>query len=128
MKYIFWNVRGIDNPPSKLALQMLLREYKPDFCFISDPWMKFDNFPINWFTRLNLKLFSTNNRQNLSPNLWCFRSPHLNPSVIHSDMQQISFVINDSGIDVGFNVVYASSDYVQQKQLWHSLTVVQNSM
>jgi hypothetical protein len=124
MKHIYWNIRGIANSPSKLALKRFLKVYKPDFCYISEPCMDFDNFPTNWFARLNLKMFAVNKRINMLPNLWCFCSSQLDPTILHIDDQKVSFTVKDSGVDVGFSVVYASTDYIKRRQLWHSLTVV----
>jgi hypothetical protein len=90
--------------------------------------MCYDNFPSNWFARLGFKLFAVNNRFGLLPNIWCFCLLSLDPAIIHNDDQQISFTIKDSNVDVGLSVVYASTNYVKRRQLWHSLTVVQNSM
>jgi hypothetical protein len=118
MKYIFWNVRGIANSPTKLALKRLLIAYKPEFCFISEPWMKFTDFPPNWFSRLNLKQFAVNNRSNLLPNLWCFGSSNIDLVVVHVDDQQVSFTVKENGVDIGISVVYASTNYVKRRQLW----------
>ncbi|KAK2422453.1 hypothetical protein QL285_032985 [Trifolium repens] len=110
MKHIYWNIRGIANSPSKIALKRLLKAYKRDFCYISEPWMNFNNFPSNWFSRLNFKLFAVNKRNDLLPNIWCCCSSHIEPVIIHADDQQISFTVSDSGTEVGFSVVYASTD------------------
>ena len=47
MKCLFWNIRGITNSPSKLALKNLIIANKPDFIFVAEPWMPFDQFPRN---------------------------------------------------------------------------------
>jgi hypothetical protein len=48
--------------------------------------------------------------------------------VVHVDDQQVSFTVKENGVDIGISVVYASTNYVKRRLLWHSLTVVQNSM
>jgi len=70
MKSLFWNARGLTNAPTILALKILLFVNKPEFCFISEPWMEFDSLPRGWFTKLGYKLFALNNRDDLQPNLW----------------------------------------------------------
>jgi hypothetical protein len=45
MKVLYWNIRGIANSSSKLALKRLINLHCPDFVFIAEPWMKFDSFP-----------------------------------------------------------------------------------
>jgi len=69
MKGIYWNIRGFANALSRLALKNLIVNNKPDFVFLSEPWMNIDVTHRNWFTRLNLKLFAVNSRDNLLPNL-----------------------------------------------------------
>jgi hypothetical protein len=85
MKCIFWNIRGLANSPSKLALKRLILKNKPSFVFIAEPWMDVNSFPQTWLRRLNLKVFAVNNRGNLLPNLWCLCLDHLNPEVIDLD-------------------------------------------
>jgi hypothetical protein len=89
--------------------------------------MDLAKFPSNWFNRLSLKVFAVNNRGNLLPNLRCVCSINLDPVVLHCDEQQISFTFRDEGMDFGVSVVYASTDYVKRRFLWHSLSAVHNS-
>jgi hypothetical protein len=124
MKCIFWNVRGLANSPTKLALKRLIVTYKPDFCIIAEPWMYFDKFPKTWLSRLNLKLFAVNNRNNLLPNLWCFCSSHLSPTIVDLDDQQISFTFLFEGKTFGISTVYASTSYIKRRDLWCSLSNV----
>jgi hypothetical protein len=72
-------------------------------------------------------VFAVNNRGSLLPNLWCICSVLLDPVVLHCYEQQVSFTFNDEGKDFGVSVVYASTDYVKRRQLWHSLSAVHNS-
>lgn len=69
MKYIYWNVIGLANPPSRLALQILISLHNLDFVFISEPWMDFEQFPERWITSLQLKMFALNNRPNRLSNI-----------------------------------------------------------
>ncbi|MCI08814.1 hypothetical protein A2U01_0029895, partial [Trifolium medium] len=61
-----------------------------------EPWMNIDNYPANWFSSMNLKVFAVNVRTNLLPNLWCLCSVNLDPVVIHADDQQISLIIKEN--------------------------------
>ena len=45
MKSLFWNVRGLASTPTRLALKRFLDVNKPEFCFISEPWLEFDSLP-----------------------------------------------------------------------------------
>jgi exonuclease III len=49
MKILYWNVRGLANSPTRLALKNLLIAHKPDIVVISEPWMDFDLFPKGLF-------------------------------------------------------------------------------
>jgi len=126
MKYIFWNARGLANSPSRLALKRLILLHMPDFIFISEPWMDFNDFPRNWFTRLHFKLFAVNNRNNLLPNLWCFCNINLNPVVLGVDNQQVSFSLVENGKSFACSAVYASTNYISRRALWNSLSNLQS--
>jgi hypothetical protein len=82
MKLLYWNLRGIANTPTRLALQRLLLLHKPDLLFIAEPWMDFGDFPPSWFRRLGFKLFSFNDRGNLKPNLGAFALLTLTPVLL----------------------------------------------
>lgn len=127
MKAIYWNARGLANTPTKLVLKRMLSEYSPDFCFLSEPWLNMQKFPIRWFNRLNFKLFATNTRHNNDPNLWCLCSKNLDPNVVLVDDQHISFTMKENNVDFGFSVVYASTSYIKRRSLWQSLSHVHNN-
>ena len=126
MKYIFWNVRGLANTPSRLALQRLISQNNPDFVFISEPWMDFNDVPSRWLLNLNVKLFAVNNRVNLLPNIWCLCKNNLNLVLLASDSQQVSFSLIEEGKSFTCSVVYASTIYFTRRQLWNSLSMLQN--
>jgi hypothetical protein len=69
MKLLYWNIRGIANSLSRLALKRLLLQHKPDLLFIAEPWMRYKAFPTTWLYRLGFKIFSFNIRTNNIPNL-----------------------------------------------------------
>jgi len=114
MKYIYWNARGLANPPSRLALQRLITQHKPDFVFISEPWMDVAKFPKRWLSNLHLKMFALNNRPGMIPNIWCFCKVTLNPVIIASEAQHVSFTIIDD------------TNYRTRRLLWNSLTLLQS--
>jgi hypothetical protein len=87
MKGLYWNIRGIANKASKLALRRLISTNKPDFIIISEPWMSFGAFPTNWLQRLDLKLFCVNERDNLLPNIWCICKNSIDPDPLYIDDQ-----------------------------------------
>jgi hypothetical protein len=128
MKCIYWNARGLANNPSRLALKNIITQYHPDFIFISEPWMDFENFPRRWLSSLNLKLFAVNSRINLSPNLWCICKPHFNPHILAIDNQHITFSLTDNNQSFALSVIYASTNYLVRRQLWNSLNTLQSHL
>jgi ABC-type taurine transport system ATPase subunit len=73
------------NSPTSLALKRLILQHKPDFIFVSEPWMSIDALPRRWLSNLQLKAFACNDRNNLLPNLWCICSLSLNSLILASD-------------------------------------------
>jgi exonuclease III len=126
MLALYWNIRGIANTPSRLALQRMINIHKPDLIFISEPKMNYNHFPPNWLHRLGYRIFSFNNRETLIPNLWCICSIHLNPIIIDSDDQQVSFSINLNNSNLYLSAIYASTSYLKRKDLWHKLSLLQS--
>ncbi|XP_058783255.1 uncharacterized protein LOC131657925 [Vicia villosa] len=118
---LFWNIRGIANKASRLALKNLIQNNHPNLVCIAGPWMDFEKFPQRWLHRLDFKDFAFNKRDNLLPNLWCFCKSNLNPNVLEIDDQHISFTLNVSNNIMGFSVVYASTSYVIRRNLWNAL-------
>jgi len=125
---IYWNIRGIANAPSRLALKRLILKHKPDFVFVAEPWMDLVNFPSIWFNRLGLKIFSSNSRENLLPNLWFICAETINPIVINKDDQQVtfSFTLDDNLLIT--STIYASTSYWKRKELWQKLALLQSQM
>jgi exonuclease III len=128
MKCIFWNIRGLANSPSKLALKRLIVKNKPSFVFIAEPWMNVDSFPKSWLRSLNLKVFAVNSRQQLLPNLWCLCAANLVPQVVDFDDQQISFTFDDNGKTMGISAIYASTNHMKRRELWQKLSWIQSTV
>ena len=127
MKCLYWNIRGLANHPSRLALKNLILANKPNFIFISEPWIHFDSFPTNWFHNLNYKPFAFNTRLNNNPNLWCFCLQHFNPTLISSDNQQVSFSFVHNHQPFCISAVYASTNHITRRQLWLNLQTIQTT-
>lgn len=116
MNCLYWNIRGIANSPSRLALKNHITSQRPHFIFIAEPWILFEQFPRNWFQRLHYKIFATNTKHNLIPNLWCLCVDSLNPNLLASDDQQVTFSISENNIHIYISAVYASTNYVHRSQ------------
>jgi len=128
MKSLFWNVRGLANSPSRLALKRFLCVNKPDFCFISEPWMEFESLPRGWFANLGYKLFAMNNRDTLQPNLWCLCTISLNPTIVQSTDQFVAFTFDFNNVNCGMVAIYASTCYIKRRHLWSSLQNIHQSI
>lgn len=85
--------------------------------FVDEPLMNFDNFPQRWLNRFDLKYFASNFRDNLLPNIWCFWKNNLNPTIILRDDHHVAFIVKVSNISLGLSVIYASTSYLQRRQL-----------
>lgn len=66
MKILFWNVRGIGNLDTRLVIQNLLVKNKPNLIFIAEPWISLDQFPINFWNRLQEKAFAINDKSSFA--------------------------------------------------------------
>jgi hypothetical protein len=123
---LYWNIRGLANSPSRLALQNLILQHKPHIILISEPWLLFEKFPRFWFHRLHFKLFALNDRNSLDPNLWCLCLNHLNPDIISITDQQVSFSLHDNNVTFCISAIYASTNYIHRRHLWQTLENIHN--
>lgn len=126
MKAIFWNVRGIGNQDSRLALKKLVLMHHPDFLFISEPWIASCNAS-GFLKQLNLKLFAENDKSSQLPNFWCLCKSIYDPSIVMKSSQQVSFSFSADGQNMFMSVVYAAIDYIQRRLLWKELNDLQVS-
>lgn len=128
MNCLYWNIRGLANHASRLALKNLILANKPNFIFISEPWIHYDSFPTNWFYHLNYKPFAFNNRQDNNPNLWCFCLNHLNPTIISADNQQVFFTFVHNHQSFCISAIYASTNHLTRRHLWLNLQTIQTNL
>jgi len=126
MKCFYWNLRGLSNYPTKLALKKLLVKFKPELCFTSEPMMPINNLSPRWLHNLGVKVCAVNNRGSLLPNLWCLYSSQLSPTIINIDDQQFSIQVDLEGKSFGVTTLYASNCYIKRRQLWSAISHIQN--
>ncbi|KEH21479.1 hypothetical protein MTR_7g406750 [Medicago truncatula] len=62
----------------------------------------------------------------MAPNLWCICSLHLNPVIIDTDAQQVTFSINFNNTNLYLSAIYASISNLKRKELWHKLNLLQS--
>jgi hypothetical protein len=114
------------NSPTRLALKALISHFKPDIVLLSEPWMDFVDLPRRWLVNLNLKLFAMNTRHNSLPNIWCLCRLDLFPTVLATHAQHVTFSVNINDKPVALSAIYASTNYIKRKNLWHKLSLIQN--
>ena len=61
------------------------------------------------------------------PNLCCFCSTNLNPTILTEHEQEITFTITENNITSAFDVVYASTCYLKRRLLWDRLNIIQTT-
>lgn len=127
MKRIYWNLRGLANSPTRLSLRNHIRTHKLDFCFVVEPFMNLQDLPNNYINSLDLKIFDCNTRYNLLTNLWCMYKKDLNPQVVTSSYQHVSFKFVLDFVQVGFHVVYASTHHINRRNLWLDISSLLNN-
>jgi len=117
MNIIFWNIRGIGNNESRIALSELCRLIRPSFTFIVEPMVTRDSIP-NWFwTSINVTQFCVNKRELLHPNLWPVWGPHVSFTVIFASSQCPVLEHVCKGTRIFIAGVYASMSYFLRRQL-----------
>lgn len=93
MKILFWNCRGIGNTDTRSVLKKLNSSNRPDFLFLSEPWINFDDVPSSYWNQLGLKPFVFYDRHNSIPNIWGLCNAQFSPAVISTSSKQISFSV-----------------------------------
>jgi len=114
---IYWNIRGIANSPTRITLKK--------FILISEPWIDFQSFPQNWFSRLGFKLLAMNYRNNLLPNIWCLCKVNISPSILAISSQHVSFTLSENSKTFAFSAIYALTNYITRRKLWTVLHQLQ---
>lgn len=82
MKVIYWNARGVANYETRLVIKRMISSNRPDFFFISEPWISLNQFPVRFWSKLNTQVSAVNDRGAQDPNLWCICNCSVTPTVI----------------------------------------------
>lgn len=127
MKILYWNIRGIGNLDSRLVLKKLCYLHKPDFLFISEPWIEYSKLSKGFVNSLNLKLFATNDRGTIAPNIWCFCKTSFDPVILVSSDQHVSFSIFVEMQELFISAIYTSTNYIVRRSLWNELTTLESN-
>lgn len=129
MRVLYWNIRGIGNPQSRMELLNICRTHKLDYVCISEPMVNLTSILVTFWNSIGLQLISCNVRDGSSPNIWLFGSTSLPmPSVVHCSSQQITIMASHDNSNCYLSFVYASNSSAQRRILWQELVDVSNSI
>lgn len=87
--------------------------------------MNYDQFPPLFWKHLHLKPFAFNDRLDLLSNVWGICPEELNPTIISTTSQHISFSIDKDGQTLFFAAIYASTSYSLRRHLRSDLALLQ---
>jgi hypothetical protein len=125
MNVLYWNVRGIGNPDTRLALKKIYLSHKPSLIFIAEPMINFHQVPAWYWPSIGVSKYCINNRGSLLPNLWALWGNDLLATVIFVSDQCIALKISRFQSTVYIAGIYASNYYLKRRQLWADLTHLQ---
>lgn len=94
--------------------------HKPDF-FFPGPWISIEQVPNNFWNNLKLKVFATNDRELMKPNIWCLCTDQYQPAVLANSTQHVSFSVRVYNQDVFVSAIYAYTTYLARRLLWQEL-------
>jgi hypothetical protein len=72
MNLLFWNIRGIGNSDTRIALKDFYMTHKPLLIFIAEPEINFVNIPAWYWPTIGVTKYCINNRGSFLPTLWGF--------------------------------------------------------
>lgn len=125
---LYWNCRGIANSPTIRALHHLASSNSPDVIFISKPMTITP--PSNLLSSFGYDGFLSNNHQS-SASIWCFFKTNTNLGISltesFSQFLTISFLNPPNASSCLLTGVYASTNYVQRRDLWDYLSSQANT-
>jgi len=125
MKMVYWNIRGIGNPESRITHKNLFDTQKPNIIFIAEPMIPFENVPHLFQRNINIIKFCLNNCLPRIPNLWGLWGNDLDATVIFVSDQCIALEITFQGKKVFVAAICAHNLYMGHRRLWATLTNLQ---
>jgi hypothetical protein len=125
MNILYWNIRGIGNSDTRIALKNLYLSHKPFLIFVAEPKVNFVQIPSWYWPSIGVNKYCINNRGPLLPNLWALWGNELSATVIFVSDQCIALEISCFQSTVYIAAIYANTYYVKRRQLWADLTHLQ---
>ncbi|XP_019416122.1 PREDICTED: uncharacterized protein LOC109327431 [Lupinus angustifolius] len=110
---------GLGNSGTKLLLKQYCSDNKPDFIFIYEPMILASRIKSSVWSHLGLKLFYTNDRGPLVPNIWGICKLDINPIVVASSFQQVSVSIKIDSKQFYLCAVYVHTQFGRMRDLWN---------
>jgi hypothetical protein len=117
MNLLYWNIRGIGNFDSKIALRNLSLSHSPGIIFIAEPMILFDDVPLWYWHSIGVSNYCLNVRENLQPNLWALWGKVTLPTVLFVSDQCIVLQVSCQNSLVYIAAVYASNFYLKRRHL-----------
>jgi len=122
MILLYWNVRGIGNVDTKIALRNFFLSHQPSLIFVAEPMIAFDSVPPWYWNSIGVSKYCVNSRENLQPNLWALWGSGVSVVVMFVSDQCIALEITSNQSTIYVTAVYASTSYLKCNQLWVDLT------
>lgn len=120
MKILKWNIRGLVNPSSKKELANIVSFHKPALVAISEPLVEFSSVSSSYWHCLHLTLVTVSNNQ--FPKLWIFQDDSvIDLSILSCGNQQVTIKTRFENASCCFSFIYASTLYVNRRDLWVEL-------
>jgi len=82
MNFLYWNVRGISNSDTRIALKNLYLSHKPMLIFIAEPMINFALVHSWFWPSIGVSKYCVNNRGPLLPNIWALWGSDLLATVV----------------------------------------------
>ena len=117
MNILYWNIRGIGNSDTRIALKKLFLSHKPSLIFLAEPMVNFVSIPAWYWPSIGVSKYCINNRGPLRPNLWALWGNDLMATVIFVFDQCITLEISCFQSTVYIAAIYANTYYVKCRQL-----------
>jgi len=108
MIMLYWNVRGIGNVDTKIALKNLFTFHRRLLIFVAKPMIAFESVPPWYWDSIGLSKYCVNSRENLQPNLWALLGSGVSATVMFIFDQCIALEISCHQSIVYVVVVYTT--------------------
>lgn len=122
MRAMYWNLRGIANTNTQLALRDLCATNKPDILFVSEPMVDPKTISGRYWKLCALKFIAVNEKGELGlSKIWVCVKPDLQAIVFSSSTQQITMEILADNKVCRITGVYSSTGHIRRRKLWRDI-------